>query len=643
VAHRVLATTHDLGHVAVASPTGRSILLLATADRNVEEVDERPLASSGVPHSLVFHDGGTRLFYASQLGQLESLSIEAPPGELRENRRRTNLPGLGQIAANGSGSRVALRIGEEVWALETPAGAEGVRSQRPVFRPELVAIPAPDIINMTFIGTAGPLLLLSEKGQLWRWDGYRSAARVVGVAPGATRVLAAGDDLLFAGHGADARVGFTSGESFTVSTTRSSIASDTGWWTAAVFYRVRLSTFADGDGDGLGDLAGLQARLDYLTWLGVDGLVLELDQRPPAARPDGQARRDRPPPGIANRLDKEQLTALTVDAHRRGLRVVLALDRTRDNWASTSRSRAEARWLSLCGIDAFELRIAGIADHLSYLLWEQLEEDQAIVPVVFLDLGRETTLAHQPSLTALRQHTLARIGRQGRSDAEIVQGLAQWLRHQADAHYLELDDLASTRASNDVRSLAILTLGLALPVIPVIRAGSEIGLQSTDRSGHPPVTMPWTSDTVQAPGRLADTRFLRGRPQGPSQDHRGRSIASQQQSPSSLLNLVRRQLVLRKQCSAFTNGVVVGIASDNSHVLAFLRRNDRQCLLCIYNVSATEQVARLLLPSEHVGAVPFDLIGRVSFPPVASDPYPFTLQAYEFVWLELQTPNEPPI
>ncbi|MGH8887072.1 MAG: alpha-amylase family glycosyl hydrolase [Egibacteraceae bacterium] len=42
------------------------------------------------------------------------------------------------------------------------------------------------------------------------------------------------------------------------------------WWRDAVGYEVYLRSFADGDGDGVGDLPGLLGRLDHLAWLGVD-------------------------------------------------------------------------------------------------------------------------------------------------------------------------------------------------------------------------------------------------------------------------------------------------------------------------------------------------------------------------------------
>ncbi|GAA2731203.1 glycoside hydrolase family 13 protein [Pedococcus aerophilus] len=46
----------------------------------------------------------------------------------------------------------------------------------------------------------------------------------------------------------------------------------TTWWRSAVMYQVYPRSFADGNGDGEGDLPGLRTRLPYLADLGVDGL-----------------------------------------------------------------------------------------------------------------------------------------------------------------------------------------------------------------------------------------------------------------------------------------------------------------------------------------------------------------------------------
>jgi alpha-glucosidase len=46
----------------------------------------------------------------------------------------------------------------------------------------------------------------------------------------------------------------------------------TEWWREAVIYQVYTRSFADANGDGVGDLAGVRARLPYLRELGIDGL-----------------------------------------------------------------------------------------------------------------------------------------------------------------------------------------------------------------------------------------------------------------------------------------------------------------------------------------------------------------------------------
>jgi alpha-glucosidase len=52
----------------------------------------------------------------------------------------------------------------------------------------------------------------------------------------------------------------------------SSGAVDGDWWRRAVIYQVYVRSFADGNGDGIGDLAGVRSRLRYLVDLGVDAI-----------------------------------------------------------------------------------------------------------------------------------------------------------------------------------------------------------------------------------------------------------------------------------------------------------------------------------------------------------------------------------
>jgi alpha-glucosidase len=44
------------------------------------------------------------------------------------------------------------------------------------------------------------------------------------------------------------------------------------WWKHGIIYQIYPRSFQDTDGDGIGDLHGILARLDYLIWLGVDAI-----------------------------------------------------------------------------------------------------------------------------------------------------------------------------------------------------------------------------------------------------------------------------------------------------------------------------------------------------------------------------------
>ncbi len=46
------------------------------------------------------------------------------------------------------------------------------------------------------------------------------------------------------------------------------------WWQDALIYQVYIRSFADSDGDGIGDLEGIRSRLDHIAGLGVDAIWL---------------------------------------------------------------------------------------------------------------------------------------------------------------------------------------------------------------------------------------------------------------------------------------------------------------------------------------------------------------------------------
>jgi alpha-glucosidase len=49
-------------------------------------------------------------------------------------------------------------------------------------------------------------------------------------------------------------------------------APEDDWWRSAAIYQLYVRSFADGNGDGIGDLAGVRTRLSYLAGLGIDAI-----------------------------------------------------------------------------------------------------------------------------------------------------------------------------------------------------------------------------------------------------------------------------------------------------------------------------------------------------------------------------------
>ena len=121
------------------------------------------------------------------------------------------------------------------------------------------------------------------------------------------------------------------------------------WWRDGIIYQIYPRSFADSNGDGLGDLPGITSKLDYLANLGVDALWLS----PIYPSPDKDFSYD-----VSNYVDIDprfgslaDFDRLLSEAHQRGIRIVLdlVLNHTSDQhpWfleSRSSRDNPKADW-----------------------------------------------------------------------------------------------------------------------------------------------------------------------------------------------------------------------------------------------------------------------------------------------------------
>ena len=107
------------------------------------------------------------------------------------------------------------------------------------------------------------------------------------------------------------------------STLSDNISRDIDWWRSAAIYQVYIRSFADGNGDGVGDIAGIRDRLSYLADLGVDAIWVNPWYPSPmedAGYDISDYRSIEPAYGTM-----EQAEAMISEAHGLGMRVILDL------------------------------------------------------------------------------------------------------------------------------------------------------------------------------------------------------------------------------------------------------------------------------------------------------------------------------
>lgn len=176
-----------------------------------------------------------------------------------------------------------------------------------------------------------------------------------------------------------------------------------------------------------------------------------------------------------------------------------------------------------------------------------------------------------------------------------------------------------------------------LPGSPVLYYGDEIqmgdNLYLGDRDSVR-TPMQWTPDRNGGFSRADFAQLYLPPLMDPVYGFAAVNVEAEQRNTSSFLHWMRQILTVRRQFPILGTGKLEIIASANPSVLAFARSAredgefaDANPVLCVHNLSRLAQPADLHV-ERWEGRQPIELLGRVAFPLVGSDPYPVTLAPY---------------
>jgi maltose alpha-D-glucosyltransferase/alpha-amylase len=188
------------------------------------------------------------------------------------------------------------------------------------------------------------------------------------------------------------------------------------------------------------------------------------------------------------------------------------------------------------------------------------------------------------------------------------------------------------------------SLLLSMPGTPIIYYGDEIGMGDNihlgDRDGVR-TPMQWTPDRNGGFSRADPASLVSPPIMDPLYGYEAINVETQWRDPFSLLNWLRRMLVVRRAHRAFGRGSLRFLTPQNRKVFAYLREHDGETLLCVANVSRTAQAVELEL-SEFDGRTPVELLGGTSFPRIGQLSYLLTLPPFGFYWFLLSSAAEGP-
>ena len=196
----------------------------------------------------------------------------------------------------------------------------------------------------------------------------------------------------------------------------------------------------------------------------------------------------------------------------------------------------------------------------------------------------------------------------------------------------------ATLLNGDRRRIELLySLLFSLKGTPIVYYGDEIGMGDNpflgDRDGVR-TPMQWSADRNAGFSRADHVALYLPPIHDPLFGYGPVNVELQRSMRSSLLNWVRWMIRARRAHPAFGCGDITFLRPANSKMLAYLRHDETDTILCLANLCETAQATQLDL-TEWDGRVPVEMFGGCRFPAIATVPYTVTLPGHGFLWLRL--------
>jgi alpha-amylase len=448
------------------------------------------------------------------------------------------------------------------------------------------------------------------------------------------------------------------------------------WWNDAVFYEILVRSFQDSDGDGIGDLAGLTQKLDYLNDgdpatdddLGITGIWLMPINDSPSYHGYDAVDYRAINPDYGTMADFETFLAA---AHARGIKVIVdyvmnhcsnqhpwfvaseqndPVYRDYFRWSTSDPGqigpwnqdvwhwnpsgyyyglfwsgmpdlnyehpavKAEmfdtaTYWLDTIGVDGFRLDAVLYIDEDSgqlqstpgtFQFWQDYNTHVKSVNPDVLSVGEAWT-----GSSTVNQYVIdgrldfcfefdlsyAILGSVNNGDSGSVGGKASQVYNLYP--YLQFGTFLTNHDQNrsfDVlgndlgKAKAAAGIYMTLPGIPFVYYGEEIGMVGGGADEFKRSPMQWTDGLYSGFSTATPWQALNG-------NYQDFNVAVADQDAGSLLSWYKQLIHVRNRNSALRHGTHTPLGSSNSPVLAFLRADETQVLLCVTNTSGYSQGA----------------------------------------------------